>query len=109
MIQYDVFFYLNLNEFFNEEKTHKVSINKTYDNFTKERVFQSNTDFYPHRALLLYYKMITLQVEIMLQKKKYASHIYTECINTLLLIKLSYNVLASDSCVMSGRMELSVD
>lgn len=54
-------------------------------------------------------KMITLQVEIMLQKKKYASHIYTECINTLLLIKLSYNVLASDSCVLSGRMELSVD
>lgn len=54
-------------------------------------------------------KMITLQVEIMLQKKKYVSHIYTECINTLLLIKLSYNVLASDSCVLSGRMELSVD
>lgn len=54
-------------------------------------------------------KMITLQVEIMLQKKNYVSHIYTECINTLLLIKLSYNVLASDSCVLSGRMELSVD
>lgn len=54
-------------------------------------------------------KMITLQVEIMLQKKTYVSHIYTECINTLLLIKLSYNVLASDSCVLSGRMELSVD
>lgn len=54
-------------------------------------------------------KMITLQVEIMLQKKKYVSHIYAECINMLLLIKLSYNVLASDSCVLSGRMELSVD